>query len=178
MLHRAKKKNPNAVVVAVGCYVQNGIEAVETDESIDLAIGNNRKKDLIRILEEYLERKEVSDAVIDIARKALMDILAGKTTLDAAIEKGVATAKGDFAKLDTLKDAIAPYKAPAKKAPAKKAPAKKAPAKKAPATKAPATKAEPAKKAEVKVETKKAEPKKVEAKKAEAKPAVKTTKKA
>ena len=56
-----------------------------------------------------------NDAVIDIARKALMDILAGKTTLDAAIEKGMATAKGDFARLDTLKDAIAPYKAPAKK---------------------------------------------------------------
>ncbi|MDD6563732.1 MAG: alkyl sulfatase C-terminal domain-containing protein [Clostridiales bacterium] len=115
-----------------------------------------------------------NDAVIDIARKALMDILAGKTTLDAAIEKGVATAKGDFAKLDTLKDAIAPYKAPAKKAPAKKAPAKKAETKKV----VPAKKAEPVKKAEVKVETKKAEPKKVEAKKAEAKPAVKTTKKA
>ena len=109
-----------------------------------------------------------NDAVIDIARKALMDILAGKTTLDAAIEKGMATAKGDFSKLDTLKDAIAPYKAPAKKTPAKKAPAKKVETKKA----------EPVKKAEVKVGTKKAEPKKVEAKKAEAKPAVKTTKKA
>ena len=113
------------------------------------------------------------DAVIDIARKALMDILAGKTTLDAAIEKGMATAKGDFSKLDTLKDAIAPYKAPAKKTPAKKTPAKKAPAKKVETKKA-----EPVKKAEVKVETKKAEPKKVEAKKAEVKPAVKTTKKA
>ena len=110
-----------------------------------------------------------NDAVIDIARKAFMDILAGKTTLDAAIEKGMATAKGDFAKLDTLKDAIAPYKAPAKKTPVKKAPAKKAEH---------AKKAEPVKKVEVKVETKKAEPKKVEAKKAEVKPAVKTTKKA
>ena len=49
MLHRAKKLNPDAVVVAVGCYVQNGTEAVETDDSIDLAIGNNRKKDLVRI---------------------------------------------------------------------------------------------------------------------------------
>ncbi len=105
-----------------------------------------------------------NDAVVDIARKALMDILAGKTTLDAAIEKGMATVKGDFAKLDTLKDAIAPYKAPAKKAPAKKAPAKKAEEpKKAVAKKAPAKKAEP-KKAEAKVEVKKAEPKKAEAK--------------
>lgn len=58
MLHRAKQKNPNAVVVAVGCYVQTGKEAVEKDECIDLAVGNNRKKDLVRILEEYLKERE------------------------------------------------------------------------------------------------------------------------
>lgn len=54
MLHRAKQLNPEAVVVAVGCYVQTGQEAIEKDESIDLAIGNNRKKDIVEILEEYL----------------------------------------------------------------------------------------------------------------------------
>ena len=58
MLHRAKAMNPDAVVVAVGCYVQTGGEAALKDESIDLAIGNNRKKDLIAILEEYLQEKE------------------------------------------------------------------------------------------------------------------------
>ncbi len=75
MLHRAKKMNPNAVVVAVGCYVQTGKEEALKDDSIDLAIGNNRKKDLIPILEEYLAergKKENSDktlggrSVIDI----------------------------------------------------------------------------------------------------------------
>ena len=109
-----------------------------------------------------------NDAVIDIARKALMDILAGKSTLDVAIEKGMATAKGDFAKLDTLKAAIAPYKAPAKKTtPAKKAePKKAAPAKKAEA-KIKVEKTEPAKMVEVKKAepAKKAETKKVETKK-------------
>lgn len=89
-----------------------------------------------------------NDAVIDIARKALMDILAGKTTLDAAIEKGVATAKGDFAKLDTLKNAIPKYVAPAKKSAAKKEEAPKKRAKKGPK----------------KVEIKNAEPKNAEAK--------------
>ena len=54
MLHRAKKRNPEAVVVAVGCYVQTGAEDALADMSIDLAIGNNRKKDLVSILEEYL----------------------------------------------------------------------------------------------------------------------------
>ena len=54
MLHRAKQKNPAAVVVAVGCYVQTGGDVIEKDESIDLAIGNNRKKDIVEILEAYL----------------------------------------------------------------------------------------------------------------------------
>ena len=68
MLHRAKKKNPDAVVVAVGCYVQTGQETLQKDGTVDLAIGNNRKKDLVEILEAYLENqpKPVIDA-IDIA---------------------------------------------------------------------------------------------------------------
>lgn len=54
MLHQAKKRNPEAVVVAVGCYVQTGGERVLEDDSVDLVIGNNRKKDVVEILEEYL----------------------------------------------------------------------------------------------------------------------------
>lgn len=65
MLHRAKQKNPNALVVAVGCYVQTGREDVEQDPCIDLAIGNNRKKDLAVILEEYLEEAVETDAVAE-----------------------------------------------------------------------------------------------------------------
>ncbi len=57
MLHRAKKKNPDAVVVAVGCYVQTGQGALLKDSAVDLAIGNNRKKDLVEILEAYLESR-------------------------------------------------------------------------------------------------------------------------
>ena len=58
MLHRAKKRNPEAVVVAVGCYVQTGKETLKTDETVDLAIGNNRKKDLVEILENYLAKRQ------------------------------------------------------------------------------------------------------------------------
>ena len=72
MLHRAKQKNPEAVVVAVGCYVQTGGDVIEKDESIDLAIGNNRKKDIVEILEEYLEtRKDKTlggSTVLDMSR--------------------------------------------------------------------------------------------------------------
>ena len=66
MLHRARRLNPQAVVVAVGCYVQTGEEAVRQDEAIDLAIGNNRKKEIVAILEEYLEKRQTAVDVIDI----------------------------------------------------------------------------------------------------------------
>ena len=58
MLHRARQLNPLAVVVAVGCYVQTGIRAVEADSGIDLAVGNNHKKDIVEILERYLEQRQ------------------------------------------------------------------------------------------------------------------------
>jgi len=58
MLHRAKAKNPDAVVVAVGCYVQTGKENVEKDPAIDLAIGNNRKSEIVEILEKFLKERE------------------------------------------------------------------------------------------------------------------------
>ena len=70
MLHRAKKKNLDVVVVAVGCYAQVGKEELSKDTNIDLIIGNNKKKDLIHILEEHMGEKESaaeSIEVIDIA---------------------------------------------------------------------------------------------------------------
>jgi len=73
MLHRAKKLNPQAVVVAVGCYVQTGKEEALKDMSIDLAIGNNKKKDLIPLLEEYLAQRE-SDRNKTLQGKSVIDI--------------------------------------------------------------------------------------------------------
>lgn len=73
MLHQAKKRNPDAIVVAVGCYVQTGKEAVLKDSGVDLCVGNNRKKDLIPILEAYFEEqdKTIHDtSVIDINHTA------------------------------------------------------------------------------------------------------------
>ena len=71
MLHKAKKQNPNAVVVATGCYVQTATEKVAQDLSIDLVVGNNRKKDIVEILNEYYAEKEAGEQgkeeyVIDI----------------------------------------------------------------------------------------------------------------
>lgn len=67
MLHRAKKMNPGAIVVAAGCYVQAKEKSGEIDDCIDIVIGNNKKRDLIEILKEYENEKEtVKKAVIDI----------------------------------------------------------------------------------------------------------------
>lgn len=65
MLHKAKKTNPEAIVVAVGCYVQSDTEGVRADDAVDLMIGNNKKKDLVAILESYMDGIE-EESVIDI----------------------------------------------------------------------------------------------------------------
>ncbi len=56
MLHRAKKMNPRGVVVAAGCYVQAAKESLIADKAVDLVIGNNRKKELAEILEDYFAK--------------------------------------------------------------------------------------------------------------------------
>ena len=53
MLHKAKKNNPDSIVVAAGCYVQTSEKEVLNDLSVDIVIGNDRKHDLVRLLEEY-----------------------------------------------------------------------------------------------------------------------------
>ncbi|MBO4905084.1 MAG: tRNA (N(6)-L-threonylcarbamoyladenosine(37)-C(2))-methylthiotransferase MtaB [Lachnospiraceae bacterium] len=58
MLNRAKAANPDAVVVAVGCYVQNDPDAAVANSSIDIAVGNDHKSQLVDIVEEYLENRE------------------------------------------------------------------------------------------------------------------------
>lgn len=66
MLHKAKKMNPHAIVVAAGCYVQAAGEELEMDEAIDLVIGNNKKVNLLQILNDYEKGKERTETIIDI----------------------------------------------------------------------------------------------------------------
>ncbi len=66
MLHRAKKMNPSAAVVAVGCYVQAAGAELKKDEAVDLIVGNNQKKDLVQILDDYFTDHENSGEILDI----------------------------------------------------------------------------------------------------------------
>lgn len=78
MLHRARKNNPAAVIVAVGCYVQHEAESQSAADDApslqaealgaDIIIGNNRKNQIVRILDEYFKSHAVQDNLIDIAR--------------------------------------------------------------------------------------------------------------
>ena len=80
MLHRAKKENPEAIVVAVGCYVETGIEGVKKDESIDLAIGNNKKSEVADILEEFIAARSADG--VDGSICSIDKTLDGSTIID------------------------------------------------------------------------------------------------
>ena len=67
MLHRAKAKNPDAVVVAAGCYVQAAADKLREDAAVDLIIGNNRKADLVPLLEAWFAGKEIRESITDLA---------------------------------------------------------------------------------------------------------------
>lgn len=53
MLHKARKMNPEAIVIAAGCYVQAQKNMENIDDAIDIVLGNNRKQDLLFVLENY-----------------------------------------------------------------------------------------------------------------------------
>ena len=65
MLHKAKKDNPNAVVVAAGCYVQEAGEKLLEDSAVDIIVGNNKKGQIVEVLDEYFKGKD-TDSFIDI----------------------------------------------------------------------------------------------------------------
>ena len=81
MLHRAKKMNPESIVVATGCYVQTDTEDAKQDESIDLLVGNNRKKEIVSIVEEFIEKKKLS-----ADEKSGKDIQNAQSVPDMALE--------------------------------------------------------------------------------------------
>ncbi|HIY62029.1 MAG TPA: tRNA (N(6)-L-threonylcarbamoyladenosine(37)-C(2))-methylthiotransferase MtaB [Candidatus Mediterraneibacter stercoripullorum] len=68
MLHRARKMNPDAIVVAAGCYVQAQAEKNKIDPCIDIVIGNNHKNDLVGILKKYEEERSSQRSIEEIGR--------------------------------------------------------------------------------------------------------------
>ena len=72
MLHKAKKDNPEAIVVAVGCYVQAAAKSIKQDEKIDIIIGNNMKNKIADIINNYYEHQDPD--IVDISGDFVLDI--------------------------------------------------------------------------------------------------------
>ncbi len=66
MLSKAKKKNKDAVIVAVGCYAQVAHEKLKKDAVADIIIGNTRKNSIVKLVEDYICKKEKTNLVDNI----------------------------------------------------------------------------------------------------------------
>ena len=69
LLRKVKEENPNAVVVACGCYVQVAKDKIDEIEEIDISIGNSEKKDIVQIVENYIYQKEKINNIFDINKE-------------------------------------------------------------------------------------------------------------
>ena len=69
MLHRARKMNEDAIVVAAGCYVESAKNKIDEDLSIDIIVGNNNKNEIVNIINEYLQDKIKNKFIIDINKE-------------------------------------------------------------------------------------------------------------
>ena len=69
ILRKVKEENKNSIVVAVGCYVQVAKEKVDEIEEIDLSLGNVEKKDIVQIVECYIENKKRVEKIIDVNKE-------------------------------------------------------------------------------------------------------------
>lgn len=84
MLHRAKKVNPNGIVVAVGCYAQEAGRELEDDGMVDIIVGNNKKKEIVAIVEQFMAAKikdgRAVSEVIDINHEREYEALSIRET--------------------------------------------------------------------------------------------------
>ena len=82
MLHQAKKRNPEAIIAAVGCYVQASEEALLEDSSVDIVVGNNKKSDIVTLVERYQESRNKEELVVDINQEREYENLMVSSTMD------------------------------------------------------------------------------------------------
>ena len=68
MLRRMKEKNQDTIVVAVGCYAQVAQKELEKMPEIDLSLGNNEKKDIVKHVEEYLKENKQNIEIEDVMK--------------------------------------------------------------------------------------------------------------
>ena len=82
MLHQAKHRNPKAVIAAVGCYVQAAEEVLQQDSAVDLVVGNNKKSDIVAMVERCMGSNSKEELVVDINREQDYEELHVITTME------------------------------------------------------------------------------------------------
>lgn len=66
MLRRSKELNPEAIVIACGCYAQVAAKEIEQIKEVNLIIGNNEKNNIVEIVEEYRISKNSESQISDV----------------------------------------------------------------------------------------------------------------
>lgn len=82
MLHKAKKNNKDSIVVAVGCYAQASKEDILKDDLVDIVVGNNQKKKIVSIVEDYLKDSSNKQSIVDINKEKVYEDLEIVSTLE------------------------------------------------------------------------------------------------
>ena len=83
MLHQAKKRNSDAIIVAVGCYVQAAEEDLLKDSRVDIVVGNNKKSEIVRLVETYRDKNDYDNSmVIDIGAEREYEELSVESTME------------------------------------------------------------------------------------------------
>ena len=108
MLHKARKMNPQAIVVAVGCYAQAQGQELQKDEAIDLVIGNDHKKDFLSILQEYeaslCSNSQAQDSEAPLSRDAQAQDSEASLGSDSQTRNAKLCNVGDIRSLHTYED--------------------------------------------------------------------------
>ena len=100
MLHRARHTSPDALVVAVGCYVETDRTSLEADPLVDLCVGNNRKGSMVPILQEALAQKKRQASLEEhpVEQGPSLEYLPGEP--DSAADGGTKVSRGSSAPVD------------------------------------------------------------------------------
>ncbi len=75
MLHKAKKENPNSIIVATGCYAQEAGERLLEDSSVDIVVGNDKKKDIANLIDAYINDNKNNISMTDIDKASEYEAL-------------------------------------------------------------------------------------------------------
>ena len=82
MLHQARRRNPKAIIAAVGCYVQKAEEDLLKDSAVDIVLGNNKKADIVKVIKKYKDKKFKGDLVVDISKEDKYEEMKVSSTLE------------------------------------------------------------------------------------------------